>query len=215
MDMKTHTRPARINERAAQREATQGRILDAAITLFAQRGFAGASVSDVARACGSPVPLIMYHFKSKQGLWEAAIGLLFTRVEKRLNEEMKAVNGLTGLAFYKAAIRAHIRTLAAYPEHMHVLVQEGAERTERLEWLIEHHQKNFNDQIVALIEAAQNDGLIAKADPQHLKFVLSGAFSLPIILAPEYAIMTGRDALDDRQIEAHIDTCLELILKPV
>lgn len=215
MDTQTTARTANGNERTAQRQATQARILDAAITLFAQRGFAGASVSDVARACGSPVPLIMYHFKSKQGLWEAAIGLLFERVEKRLNEEMKALDGLSGLDFYKAAIRAHIRTLAAYPEHMHVLVQEGAERTERLEWLIATHQKPFNDQIVALIQSAQDEGLIARGDPEHLKFVLSGAFSLPIILAPEYAIMTGRDALDDDQIEAHIDACLALILKPV
>lgn len=213
MDMKTDSRPARLNEREAQREATQGRILNAAITLFAQRGFAGASVSDVARACGAPVPLIMYHFKSKQGVWEAAVELLYARVNKRLAEELETASGLSGLDFYKASIRAHIATLAAYPEHMRLLLQEGAERTERLEWLIATYQKPLNDRIIALIASAQREGLIAAGDPDHLMFVLSGAFSLPIVLAPEYEILTGRDPLDPGQIEAHIDACLELILK--
>lgn len=213
MSTKTHARPARINEREAQREATQSRILDAAITLFAQRGFSGASVSDVARACGAPVPLIMYHFKSKQGVWEAAVERLYARVNARLAEELEHTTGLTGLPFYKASIRAHIATLAAYPEHMRLLLQEGAERTARLEWLIDRHQKPLNDKIISLIISAQADGLIAAGDPTHLMFVLSGAFSMPIVLAPEYDILTGKNSIDSKQIEAHIDACLELILK--
>lgn len=215
MSTKTQLRPARQNEREAQREATQSRILDAAIPLFAQRGFAGASVSDVARACGAPVPLIMYHFKSKQGVWEAAVERLYARVNAHLDSEMDSTKGLTGLPFYKAAIRAHITTLATYPEHMRLLLQEGAERTARLEWLIATHQKPLNDKIIDLIVSAQGEGLIAAGDPTHLMFVLSGAFSLPIVLAPEYEILTGKNSIDARQIEAHIDACLELILKPV
>lgn len=202
-----------MNEREAQREATQSRILDAAITLFAQRGFSGASVSDVARACGAPVPLIMYHFKSKQGLWDAAVGRLYARVNARLTEELESTKGLTGLPFYKASIRAHIATLAAHPEHMRLLLQEGAERTPRLEWLIDRHQRPLNDKIISLITSAQADGLIAAGDPTHLMFVLSGAFSMPIVLAPEYEILTSKNSLESRQIEAHIDACLELILK--
>jgi len=213
MSTKTQARPARINEREAQREATQSRILDAAITLFAQRGFSGASVSDVARACGAPVPLIMYHFKSKQGVWEAAVARLYTRVNSRLAGELESTNGLAGLAFYKAAIRAHIVTLAAHPEHMRLLLQEGAERTPRLEWLIANHQKPLNDRIISLITSAQAEGLIAAGDPAHLMFVLSGAFSLPIVLAPEYEILTGKNSIESSQIESHIDACLELILK--
>jgi TetR/AcrR family transcriptional regulator len=213
MSTKTQVRPARTNEREAQREATQSRILDAAIPLFAQRGFSGASVSDVARACGAPVPLIMYHFKSNQGVWEAAVERLYARVNAKLQDEMAALEGLSGLPFYKAAIRAHIATLAAYPEHMRLLLQEGAERTPRLEWLIAHHQKPLNDLIISLISAAQGEGLIAQGDPEHLKFVLSGAFSLPIVLAPEYEILTGKNPIEPSQIEAHIDACLELILK--
>lgn len=213
MSTKTDTRPARMNERDVQREATQSRILDAAIPLFAQRGFAGASVSDVARACGSPVPLIMYHFKSKQGLWEAAVERLYGRVNAHLARELEQTAGLSGLAFYKAAIRAHISTLAAHPEHMRLLLQEGAEHTARLEWLVANHQKPMNDRIIALIRSAQGEGLIASGDPEHLMFVLSGAFSLPLVLAPEYQILTGKNPADSRQIEAHIDACLELILK--
>ena len=48
-------------------------ILDAAEAMFAQRGFYGASLRDIAFASGVPQALVSYHFGSKEGLFRAAV----------------------------------------------------------------------------------------------------------------------------------------------
>lgn len=52
-------------------EATQGQILTAAERIFAEKGFADTSMSEIAAAAGVTKSLIHHHFGSKQGLWDA------------------------------------------------------------------------------------------------------------------------------------------------
>lgn len=48
-------------------------LLDTAVTLFAERGFAGATTSELAKAAGVTEPIIYRHFKSKKDLFIAVI----------------------------------------------------------------------------------------------------------------------------------------------
>lgn len=50
-------------------EATRTAILDAAQRVFVEKGFAKASVSEIAREAGVTKSLIHHHFGSKQALW--------------------------------------------------------------------------------------------------------------------------------------------------
>lgn len=50
-------------------EATQAAILDAAQRVFVEKGFAKASVSEIAREAGVTKSLIHHHFGSKEKLW--------------------------------------------------------------------------------------------------------------------------------------------------
>lgn len=54
-------------------ERTRAAILDAAETVFAEAGFAGASVRAIAQRAGVNQPLIHYHFESKDRLYEEVI----------------------------------------------------------------------------------------------------------------------------------------------
>ena len=47
-------------------------ILDVAATLFAEHGYEGTGIREIARQCGSKPPSIYYHFKSKQDLYHQA-----------------------------------------------------------------------------------------------------------------------------------------------
>ena len=51
--------------------ATRERLLDAAESLFARRGFAGASVRDITRAAACNVAAVNYHFGGKAPLYTA------------------------------------------------------------------------------------------------------------------------------------------------
>jgi len=54
-------------------EQTRAAILDAAETVFAEAGFAGASMRSIAQRAGVNQPLIHYHFESKDRLYAEVI----------------------------------------------------------------------------------------------------------------------------------------------
>ena len=53
--------------------ATRERLLPAATRLFAQHGFGGVSVRDIARAARANVAAVNYHFDGKLGLYRAVV----------------------------------------------------------------------------------------------------------------------------------------------
>ena len=57
----------------AEGESTRDRILDVAERLFAQKGFAGTVVRDIAREAGLTAPSLYNHFEGKQALYEAVL----------------------------------------------------------------------------------------------------------------------------------------------
>src|SRR5690606_4323762 len=54
-------------------EVTAARILDAAEELFAERGYHGASLRDVADRVGLRIPSLYNHFPSKEALYAAVL----------------------------------------------------------------------------------------------------------------------------------------------
>ena len=66
-----HAEPEAAEARAA---VTAEAVLDAALTLFAERGYHGTAVSQIAASLGIRTPSLYNHMRSKQDLLEAIIG---------------------------------------------------------------------------------------------------------------------------------------------
>ena len=65
--------------------STRDRILESAEKLFADFGFDGASIRQIAMAAGTPVALLSYYFGSKEGLYRAVFDRRVpTVVEQRM-----------------------------------------------------------------------------------------------------------------------------------
>lgn len=63
---------------------TAAKLLDAAVILFAEKGFAGVSIREVAQASSTNSALISYHFGSKEGLYRAVLEQQFAEVGRML-----------------------------------------------------------------------------------------------------------------------------------
>src|SRR6476620_1356498 len=71
---------------AARRDdpATKARVLRAATELFAERGFHGTSVRDIAERAGANVAAGHYHYGSKEGLYLEVLREQFAEVRAEL-----------------------------------------------------------------------------------------------------------------------------------
>lgn len=60
-------------------ETRRQKILDAALTIFVEKGFAGASMSHIAKSAGVPQSLIYHYFANKEELWRQAKDAFVTK----------------------------------------------------------------------------------------------------------------------------------------
>ena len=61
-------------------EAVRCQILDAVVEPFAAHGFDGASTRALASAAGVNISTLAYHFRDKQGLYDATIHRIYMRI---------------------------------------------------------------------------------------------------------------------------------------
>ena len=91
-------------------EGTKERILDAAVGLFAEKGFDKTTVREICAAADVNVALVNYHFKSKEGLYKTCIRRIFaTAGGQRLASLDKGVKDADG---WRRAVTSWIRGIA-------------------------------------------------------------------------------------------------------
>ena len=67
---------------------TKRKILDEALTLFSEKGYANVYVADIAERVGIKAPSLYKHYKSKQAIFDAIID----QMNRRFEEQAKAMN---------------------------------------------------------------------------------------------------------------------------
>lgn len=80
-----------------KKNPTRQKVIDAASSLFFQKGFHGTSVRDIAEKAAVNVSLISYYFKSKQGLLEYAVTNYYEEYLKTLEEALQRTETLSPL----------------------------------------------------------------------------------------------------------------------
>lgn len=201
------------SQRATKRDETRAIILEAAIERFAATGFEGATLNAIAAEAGLRVPLLLYHYMSKEILWRAAVDEVYHRYESAIAAAMPPLDTEHDREWFRAAMRAQVGALAKHPAYMRILFQEGTQPSDRLRWLVETHQARVSGMITGLIAEAQGKGIFPDMDPVHAKFVLSGAASLAVVLAPEYRMLSRDDPQSDEFLDRHIDALMAIFVK--
>ena len=99
--------PRTLPPRRPPRDQVTAHILDAAIAVFARRGFEAATMQDVAARVGMTAPALYYYFDSKQALLYEVIERNLARILVRL-EEAVAAAGVAPRARLAAFVRTHL-----------------------------------------------------------------------------------------------------------
>lgn len=92
----------------AKSEETRGRILEAALRVFRERGFAGATMREVAVEAGVATGAAYYYFDSK----DALVMAFYARAQEAMRPEIEARMGRAKTL--EARLRAVIETKLAY-----------------------------------------------------------------------------------------------------
>ncbi len=188
------------------------KILDAALSVFSNRGFDGATTREIAAQAGVNLGLIKYYFDTKEKLWRAMVD----RVHQELNAVVAGMETaqLDDRARMEHMIRAIVRFCATKPAFIRVMNDECKRRGPRMRWVVDRHGKQMFAVTKEILEHARQRGLIPDVAPLHLYYMFIGAIGMIFSQAPECKRLTGVDPTgDEATINAHADAVIALFLR--
>lgn len=203
-----------MNLRARQKAATQASILQAALEIFSEQGFEGASTREIAAKAGVHHALIKYHFDNKDALWRSAVTFLFQRQAEELKLPAPDDPAYKSYRdFAKAVIRSVVMYSARHPEHARLMVQESVRDSERFRWAADEFIVETRKAAESFIVLCQREGILPKVSVAASVYIFVGAAQLFYTLAPEVRQVWGLDPSDPEVIEQHADALVAIMVR--
>ncbi|MBX9735217.1 MAG: TetR/AcrR family transcriptional regulator [Chitinophagaceae bacterium] len=141
-------------------------LINEAIELFAEKGFEGTSIRDLATRAGVNIAMVNYYFGSKEKLFEAIVAKKASHMRGVL-DIILANKALTEIEKLDAIIEGYVTRFFAYPTFHRVLQQEllVSSRDHMHETIIELFIRNTKD-VVGIIQKGIKSGVFKKVDPE-------------------------------------------------
>ena len=142
-------------------------ILDAALDVFSQQGFRGATLDQIADVAGLSKPNLLYYFPSKEAVHTALLNqLLRTWLDplRAMNPEGDPV------AEIMAYVHRKLELSRDFPRESRLFANEMLQGAPRMRDVIEGDLKALVDEKAAVLQAWMDQGRIAKLPPVHLIF---------------------------------------------
>lgn len=180
---------------------THKRILRAALVVFAQHGFAGASTRAIARLSGVHQPAIAYHFKGKEQLWRAAADAVFADFDSVLDAIEQ--HG-TSQDWISLLVDRFIDFTAENPAWAAFIIHEGMQPGARAEWLAQAWLGPQSRRLYRLLTGAVWPGeeQAERENAISILGILSGA-SVIFAQRPQVLQFSGVDTSSARFIDGH------------
>jgi len=192
-------------------DSTRERILVAAVDLFSERSFEGATTREISARAGVTQPLLNYHFRSKDELWRAAVDELFGELTDALTARQDGLRGVDDLTTARLLVREFIEFSAHHPQVHRIITQECKVDGPRMDWLVERHIRPLYEATAALFTRLSEHGLVPEIPIAHLYYIVTGAGPTMFVLGPECRRLTGVDPTDPDVIVAHADAVCRLL----
>lgn len=194
-------------------DATRGRILAAALDLFADRSFDGASTREIAERAGVSQPSLNYHFQSKDELWRAAVDGLFAKLTETMSARVEGLRGVELLTSAKLLVRDFIEFSAANPQLHRIITQESKVDGPRIDWLVDEHVRPLYELTTSMFERLAAEGHVPDVPPPFLYYLLTGAGPTIFVLAPECRRLAGFDPTTPDAVTTHADAVIDLLFR--
>jgi AcrR family transcriptional regulator len=158
-------------EKSETREEMENQLLGAAASLFARKGFAGATTRELAKSMGLQRASLYHYLESKQDL----LYVLCNRAMESISRDVaEAIDTAPPEERLRSAVRAHVEvTLRDQELHAVVLSEFRHLDPDRMEEISRQHH-SYHQQLRKLIREEQDAGRLRKDfDSKYLALTLS------------------------------------------
>ncbi|MFP3562677.1 TetR/AcrR family transcriptional regulator [Paraburkholderia sp. SIMBA_030] len=205
-------RPTELKRAEQQRaQETRSAILNAALTEFSSKGFEVASIRSIADRIGMQHPLVTYHFRSKEVLWQAVAEYVFERVRQERDASLFSFGPASAVDRLKLAYRALFRFTVEFPEFHRFILQESLGSSSRLQWLADTFLKPLISWLLPQIRAAQKEHALPNVEPIVFHYMLISLTSTLSGFGPEFLATCDLSPSDPALAEEYWRTVEQLM----
>ncbi|HEX9789876.1 MAG TPA: HTH-type transcriptional regulator RutR [Kiloniellales bacterium] len=205
---KSELGPPSNGNRTRIRARNEDKILDAALEVFADCGFKGATIDQIATRAGLSKPNLLYYFRRKKDLYLAVL-------ERTLDMWLEPLRAIRADGDPAEEIRAYINRKLEIsklrPTASRMFANEMIQGAPLLKTILQGDLREIVDEKAAVIRGWAKAGRIADVDPYHLIFVIWAVTQHYADFASQVEAVVGGRLSDPkffRQTEAAIDHIL-------
>lgn len=203
-----------VKEKQAQEKQlvieSRQQILDVALLLFAQKGYAATTVREIVRAAGVTAPSLYYYFGNKEGLFlelmKAHCAMLDAALETQIDASAAASDRLKRLV---DIIFLHVIEDKKFFRLMFSIYYGPSQGAPHCDFIVYHVK--FHAGIKNIIEQgiAANEFLPGNAG--HMTWIIRGV----VQLAMEEQVKEDRDKIDRQGLQYILDLIIERFKRPL
>lgn len=194
---------AQATGHGARAERTRTAVLEAAETLFAQRGFDATRLEDIAERVGIRRASIVYYFRDKRELYDAVLGSVFGALHAALAEALS--RDLPLQERIEAGVSGWVDFVGRRPSVARIILREVADAAPERRSAVLHYTQPFIDLVrkEILERPDYRQTPLAKVDPIHVASTVAGTTVFLVAAMPALLPDLNLDPTSREQLEAH------------
>lgn len=186
------------------------KILKAAESVFAKKGFAGASTAEIARKAGVPKANLHYYFRTKQELYASVLDAILEVWLDALDQEIQPeADPTTALSNY---ITRKMAASQRSPEPSRLWAIEVIGGGRHVQPFLRNRLRRLVKEKTAVIEGWIATGKLKPVNPTHLLFMIWAMTQTYADFAAQIAAVLDKKSLDDAVFATGSETIRSLIL---
>ena len=192
----------------------QVQIIESTEKLFAEKGYEGTSVRDIALAAGVNLAMVSYYFGSKEKLFQAIFAHRISRSKLQL-ESLLQDKSLTALQKIEKLIDTYVQKIMDNPHFHRISLQADQEREMKDISKLIHDNKLANIELVKKIisEGQRSKEFVKGIDVPMLILTMLGTSYQMINNILFYRVLYKLDGLSDVEVHQHLKKKLTTHLK--
>jgi len=196
--------PKKIQKRDA--EVSKQLIITHAIALFSQKGYASASMDELAERCGLNKAMVFYYFKNKKGLYEAVMREVLVEIQQTIIDENKRHS--TPKEELEGFIKTYAKFACEHPYLPSLLLKELSDSGAIIPEMLFASMRQLFALFSDILKRGEEEGYFAEAAPIILYFMVLGTLNLMVTTKP---LRIKASQMDDLAI----DTCASCTIEEI